>query len=66
MGKSSLLNALIKDERVIVADVAGTTRDSIDVNFDFGGRPFVLVDTAGIRRKVSEDMSSITQSYVPN
>ena len=56
VGKSSLLNALIKDERVIVADVAGTTRDSIDVNFDFGGRPFVLVDTAGIRRKATEDI----------
>ena len=56
VGKSSLLNALIKDERVIVADTAGTTRDSIDVNFDFGGRPFVLVDTAGIRRKATKDI----------
>ncbi|MDZ7707618.1 MAG: ribosome biogenesis GTPase Der [Trueperaceae bacterium] len=55
-GKSSLLNALIGDERVIVSDVAGTTRDSIDVRFDFGGRPFVLVDTAGIRRKPTEDV----------
>jgi GTP-binding protein len=55
-GKSSLLNALIGDERVIVSDVAGTTRDAIDVAFDFGGRPFVLVDTAGIRRKPSEDV----------
>lgn len=55
-GKSSLLNALIGDERVIVSERAGTTRDSIDVAFDFGGRPFVLVDTAGIRRKPSEDV----------
>lgn len=56
VGKSSLLNALVGDERVIVADVPGTTRDSVDVAFHFAGRPFVLVDTAGIRRKPSEDV----------
>lgn len=55
-GKSSLVNCLVGDERVIVSDVAGTTRDAIDVRFEFAGRPFLLVDTAGIRRKATEDV----------
>lgn len=56
VGKSSLVNALLGEERVIVADEPGTTRDSVDVAFDYGGRPFVLVDTAGMRRKPAEDL----------
>jgi GTP-binding protein len=51
VGKSSLVNKLLGEERVIVADLAGTTRDSIDTRIDFDGRPVVLVDTAGLRRR---------------
>jgi GTP-binding protein len=56
VGKSSLVNAIVGDARVIVAPVAGTTRDSVDVRFDFGGRPFVLIDTAGMARKDVGDL----------
>lgn len=51
VGKSSLLNAITQSDRAIVADVPGTTRDSLDVEWDYGGQRFVLVDTAGIRKK---------------
>jgi GTP-binding protein len=51
VGKSSLLNALLGSERTIVSDQAGTTRDAIDTEIMFEGRPLVLVDTAGIRRR---------------
>jgi GTP-binding protein len=51
VGKSSLVNAFLGSERVIVSDLAGTTRDSIDTELDFGDRRLVLVDTAGLRRR---------------
>ncbi|KHM53156.1 GTP-binding protein [Anaerovibrio lipolyticus DSM 3074] len=51
VGKSSIVNALIGEERVIVSDVAGTTRDAIDTHFVSDGNKFMLIDTAGMRRK---------------
>jgi GTP-binding protein len=57
-GKSTLLNALIGQERTIVSDIAGTTRDTIHTHYNLFNREFVLIDTAGIRKKknVHEDL----------
>jgi GTP-binding protein len=51
VGKSSLVNRLLGEERVIVTPIAGTTRDAIDTRIDFDGREVILVDTAGLRRR---------------
>ena len=51
VGKSSLVNALLNEDRVIVSDVAGTTRDSVDVNFTYNKKDYILIDTAGMRKK---------------
>ena len=58
VGKSSFVNALVGEERNIVTDIAGTTRDSLDTHYTKFGHDFVLVDTAGVRKKkkVSEDL----------
>ena len=53
-GKSSLLNAVVKREAVIVSDIAGTTRDAIDVNLDINGYPVMFTDTAGLREVEDE------------
>ena len=61
VGKSSLVNRMIGAERVLVHEAPGTTRDSVDTAFERDGRPYVLVDTAGIRRKgkVSEALEKL-------
>src|SRR5574344_283528 len=51
VGKSSLVNALLNEERVIVSDIAGTTRDAIDTKFTYNKVPYTLIDTAGLRKK---------------
>lgn len=64
VGKSSLVNALLGEERSIVSDIPGTTRDSIDTPFVRDGREFVIVDTAGIRRKRSVEDETIERYSV--
>ncbi len=51
VGKSSLVNAFLGQERVIVSDVAGTTRDAIDTPYSYNGQEYVIIDTAGMRKK---------------
>ena len=55
VGKSSLINAILEDQRTIVSDMMGTTRDAIDVPYECNGRPFVLIDTAGMRKRTKRD-----------
>ncbi|EUJ43692.1 ribosome biogenesis GTPase Der [Listeria riparia] len=51
VGKSSILNALLGENRVIVSDVAGTTRDAIDTHYEYEGQEYVMIDTAGMRKR---------------
>lgn len=56
-GKSSLINAMLNDRRTIVSDVAGTTRDAIDIPYTHNGKPYLLIDTAGMRPRSRRDTS---------
>lgn len=61
-GKSSLVNAIIGKDRLIVSDIAGTTRDSVDVTFELKGQRYTFVDTAGVRRRanIQESLEKIS------
>lgn len=58
VGKSTFINALAGQERMIVSEIAGTTRDAVDVRFECGGQSYIAIDTAGVRKrgKISDDI----------
>ena len=64
VGKSSLVNAILGEERCIVSNIPGTTRDAVDTPFTVDGEPYVLVDTAGIRRKRAVEDETIERYSV--
>lgn len=63
-GKSSLVNKILGYDRTIVSDIAGTTRDAIDTPFEFDGRRYVIIDTAGMRKKRAIEQDSVEQYSV--
>ncbi len=67
VGKSSLINKMLGEDRVIVSDIAGTTRDAIDSQLQVNGKKYLLIDTAGIRRKTKVEYNterySVIRSY---
>lgn len=58
-GKSSITNRILGEDRVVVSDIAGTTRDAIDVPFKYNGKDYMIIDTAGIRRRSKIDYQSV-------
>lgn len=58
-GKSSITNKILGEERVVVSDVAGTTRDAIDTPFRYNGKDYILIDTAGMRKKKNIESESV-------
>jgi len=64
VGKSSILNSILGEERVIVSEVAHTTRESHDTEFNYNGRDFIIIDTAGIRRKSRLDKEGLEKKSV--
>ncbi len=64
VGKSSLVNAILGEERVIVSDIPGTTRDAIDTLFERNGKSYVIIDTAGMRRRGRIDLPTERYSVV--
>lgn len=63
-GKSSLVNSILGYDRTIVSNIAGTTRDAIDTKFTYNDRPYVIIDTAGMRKKRSIESDSVEQYSV--
>lgn len=61
-GKSSIVNRILGEERVVVSNIAGTTRDAIDTNFRYNGKDYTIIDTAGLRRKRAVEYESV-ESY---
>jgi GTP-binding protein len=57
VGKSSMINAILEDSRTLVSPISGTTRDAVDVPYERGGQPYILIDTAGIRPRGKVDNS---------
>ena len=66
VGKSSIINKLLGEQRVIVSDIAGTTRDAIDTDIVYNGKEYVFIDTAGLRRKskIKEELERDRKSVV--